>query len=76
MGSNMKRQILQAVGQFIIVVVSGLMVYADPPESLSQLFQWSWQPVLQGIVAVGGIFGLSKMGSRSGMTSTSIKTVK
>ncbi len=75
MGRDMKRQIGQAIGQFIVIVASGLMVY-DAPESVSQLLQWSWKPVLQGIVAVGAIFGISKMGIKTGMTSTNIKTVK
>ena len=71
----MKRQIGQALGQFIIVVASGMMVYDHPPHDVHAFFDMMYQPTLQGIVAVGGIFGLSKVGSKISAAETSIPRV-
>ena len=61
----MKRQVFQAAGQFLVVVVTGLLAYKDfaafqEVGALNAL----WQPALQGLMAVAGIWGLSKVGPK------------
>jgi hypothetical protein len=72
----MKRQVIQSIGQFIVVVTSGLMIYDMPPENLDQLSKWLWQPALQGIVSVCGIFGVSRIGNKLELSTDIIKKVK
>ena len=61
----MNRQLFQAAGQFLVVVVTGLLAYKDfsafqQVGALNAL----WQPALQGLMAVAGIWGLSKVGPK------------
>lgn len=63
MSDDTKRQLFQSVGQFIVVVVSGLIVYKD----FSAFIQTGvanalWQPSLQALLAVAGIWGISRIG--------------
>ena len=55
------KQALRAAGYFSISVVTGLMVYKTPPDSLQQLFEWAWQPGLQGLSAALLSLGLNRV---------------
>lgn len=58
----MQRQVVQSIGQFLIIVASGLLIYEHPPHGLHEFYDWVWQPALQAILAVGGIWGISRTG--------------
>ena len=60
MHQNLK-QALRATGYFAISVVTGLAVYQTPPDSLVQLYEWIWQPGLQGMLAALMSLGLNTM---------------
>lgn len=63
MSEDTKRQIFQSIGQFIVVVVSGLLIYKDFAEFVKiGALNALWQPSLQAILAVAGIWGISKLG--------------
>jgi len=63
MSEDTKRQIFQSVGQFIVVVVSGLLIYKDFTAFLQTgAANALWQPSLQALLAVAGIWGISKLG--------------
>ncbi len=57
----MPRQFYQSLAQFLITFFTGLLIYQHPPADLSQLLEYAWQPMLQGVVAALGIWGASKM---------------
>lgn len=67
MNQDTKRQVFQSVGQFIVVVVSGLLVYKDW-QAFIQVGAMNalWQPTLQALLAVAGIWGISKIGPAAG----------
>jgi len=52
-----QRQLFQGVFQFATVLVTALLVYQKPPESVADL----WQPVLQALSAALVIWGGSKI---------------
>lgn len=52
-------RVLQAVGTYALTIVTGLVVYQTPPESMDQFFQWMWQPNLQGIMMALGVLGVN-----------------
>ena len=60
-----KRQLFQSVGQLVIVVITGLLVYEDFAAVAAK--GWAnalWLPGLQGILAALGILGISKVGPK------------
>lgn len=60
---DMKRQLFQSIGQFVVVVVSGLLIYKDFAEFHTVgAANALWQPTLQAILSVAGIWGVSKLG--------------
>lgn len=60
---DLKRQVFQSIGQFVVVVVSGLLVYKDFAEfAATGAANALWQPSLQALLAVAGIWGISKLG--------------
>ncbi len=50
---------LQAIGVFIMTIVTGLAVYQSPPESLDQFWQWAWKPGLQAILMTCSALGIN-----------------
>jgi len=52
------RTILRAVGVYSLTIITGLVVYDSPPESLSVFWVWMWQPNLQGLMMALGVFGI------------------
>jgi membrane-bound ClpP family serine protease len=50
---------LQAAGTYALTIVTGLVVYQSPPESLDQFWAWMWQPNLQGIMMALGVLGVN-----------------
>ena len=63
MTPDTKRQIGQSVGQFLVVVVTGMLVFKGPSEIIK--IGWGdalYQPVFQGILSALGIWGISKAG--------------
>jgi len=71
MSDDLKRQIFQSIGQFIVVVVSGLLVYKDFTEFIKfGAMNALWQPSLQAILAVAGIWGVSKLGPAGGTVAS------
>ena len=50
---------LQAAGTFCLSIVTGLVVYQSPPASLEELYVWSWQPMMQGIMMALGVMGIT-----------------
>ena len=55
---NYQRQIVQSLGQFLVVFLTGLLVFQNIPTDINQL----WQPFLQAALSALGIWGFSKMG--------------
>lgn len=53
------RQLVQSVGQFVVIVVSGLAVYKGFSELTVDSF---YQPVVQGLIAALAILGFSRVG--------------
>jgi hypothetical protein len=63
MSDDVKRQIFQSCGQFIAVVVTGLIVYKDFTAFLQTgVLNALWQPTMQGILSVLAIWGISRLG--------------
>ncbi len=59
-----KRQIWQSLGQFAVVLVSGMLVFKDMRD-IMQFGGWAnalYQPVLQALLSALGIWGVSKVG--------------
>ena len=56
----MVHQIFQSVGQFLVVYVTGMLVYKDW-SAVQQvgILNASWQPGMQGILAALAILGIS-----------------
>lgn len=62
-----KRQFWQSVGQFAVVVVTGLLVYKDVNAVREVgVLNALWQPALQGLLAALGILGVSRIGTNGG----------
>jgi hypothetical protein len=53
------RQLIQSIGQFVLVVVTNLMVFKGFSE-----ITWDglFQPIMQGLVVALGILGFSRVG--------------
>jgi hypothetical protein len=53
------RQLIQSVGQFVLVVVTNLMVFKGFSE-----ITWDgmFQPIMQGLVVALGILGFTRIG--------------
>ncbi len=66
MTPEVKRQIWQSLGQFAVVLVSGMLVFKD----LRDIAQFGgfanamYQPVLQAALSALGIWGISKVGAK------------
>lgn len=59
----MQRQLLQSLGQFLIVFVSGMAIYKGWSEVVTVgIANAVYQPIIQGVLSVGAIWGLSKVG--------------
>ncbi len=61
---DVKRQIWQSIGQFCIILVTGLLAYKGP----SEIVKMGWgdalyQPLLQAFLSALGIWGISKVGA-------------
>lgn len=61
----MKNQLFQSAGQFLVVVVTGLLVYKDVSAVMQVgVYNALWQPCLQGMLAALGVYGISKIGPK------------
>ena len=49
---------LRALGVYFLTIITGLVVYDSPPESLTVFWQWMWLPNLQGLMMALGVFGI------------------
>jgi hypothetical protein len=57
------RQLVQSLGQFVVIVVSGLAVYKGFSELTADSF---YQPVIQGLIGALAILGFSRVGAKNG----------
>lgn len=63
--SPLASQLVQSIGQFLIVFVSGMAVFKGWSEIQQAGFLNSaYQPIVQGLISALGIWGFSKVGSR------------
>ena len=59
----MNNQIVQSLGQFLIVFFTGLATYKGWHEVVAiGVLDAVWQPTIQGMLAALGIWGFSKVG--------------
>jgi hypothetical protein len=66
------RQLVQSVGQFILVVVTNIMVYKSFSEiTADNLFQ----PIMQGLVVALGILGFSRIGPAPSNVEVTVQNV-
>ncbi len=66
MDQDTKKQLFQSVGQFLTVFVTGMLVYAGWSEITKVgVMNAIYQPLLQGVLAALGIWGLSKVGPKA-----------
>jgi hypothetical protein len=56
-----RKNIIRAVGYFLISIFSGMLVYDSPPESWAQLGEWMWQPAMNGALAAMTSLGLNQV---------------
>ena len=60
-----KRQAFQSLGQLVIVVITGLLVYEDFASFQAKgVLNALWSPALQGVLAALGILGISRVGPK------------
>jgi len=65
MNPDLKRQLWQSVGQFFIVFLSGMVVFKDWNAVVQMgVLNAVYQPVIQGLISVCLIWGISKMGAK------------
>lgn len=66
------RQLVQSIGQFVLVVVSNIMVYKTFSEvTVDNLFQ----PIMQGLVVALGILGFSRVGPAPSNVEVKVQNV-
>ena len=66
MNQDTKKQIFQSVGQFFVVFLSGMGIFKGWTEVQQVgVLNAIYQPSVQGLLSMAGIWGLSKIGPRA-----------
>lgn len=53
------KQTIRAVAAGMATLISGLLIYEQPPGSWDELLRWVWQPGLQGVLVTLGALGVN-----------------